>query len=94
MIWSFAFQVSLDGGTLQTHSYDGVFGCCNAYKGPAYNFNFFDVQNLSGGDHILDIVLLDTDFGNRPYNRTYTTSNLLFDYAVVTDSSSTGSHSQ
>jgi hypothetical protein len=85
VIWSFAFNSTLDGMPPTTHGFDGVPGCCNDTVQPYYNFSFYDIQSLTYGTHSLSIYLLDATSGYRPINVDSNVSVLMFDYAVVND---------
>jgi hypothetical protein len=93
VIWSFVFNVSLDGMSPTTHEFDGVLGCCNDAIQPVYNFAFYNIQSLSPDSHSIRISLLNSTSGARPPNVEDNVSVLLLDYAVINTTVDTSSTS-
>lgn len=84
VVWAFSFTASIDGGSPKFYQFDGVLGCCDNETGPAYNFNFYNVQSLPYGGHTLVITLVDTTSAHTAFGGR--NSTLCFDYAAVNDS--------
>jgi hypothetical protein len=83
VIWSFAFNASLDREPPTTYEFDGVLGCCSSTIQPVYNFSFYDIQSLPVGSHSLRITLLNSTSGSRPANVKDSVSVLMLDHAVI-----------
>lgn len=85
LVWAIDFSVSIDGGTLTQHHFDGVWNCCDAGIQPMYNFKIYDIETLSPGNHGLDLSQLSASVGYAINNSSH--SALFFDYAVVNNGS-------
>jgi len=83
VIWSFAFNASVDDMPPTTYEFDGVLGCCKNAIQPVYNFSFYDIQSLPVGSHSIRFTLLNSTSGSRPPDVEDSVSVLMFDYAVV-----------
>lgn len=81
--YALSMATSIDGKTPTIQAFDGVSGCCTSLIQPAYNFSFFDVQQLPYGDHSLNITLMNVTSGNRASVVLPSQSYLRFDYAAV-----------
>jgi hypothetical protein len=70
-----SFNVSVDNSTpIQFFLY-------RSGSPPLYNFTAYDEQFLQSGNHILDLMELDTnDTADSPHN-----SNFLFDFVVINE---------
>jgi hypothetical protein len=84
--WAIAFKYTIDSLPLATYQHDGN---ANPNTNATYNVSVLDVQRLTFGDHLLTLNTMNASGSTSTYGNIY--QSLIFDYAAVTTSQSSGS---